>query len=101
MRTDDGGVGEVAGERAQGNEEQRRVDGKENIGNSIRSGATSRAPEYISSSSIGSKRRGENKRREKEKETNRLQRLLRDSFETFHFSFCSPLLRPCFRFFSR
>ncbi|KAG7204924.1 hypothetical protein KM043_005313 [Ampulex compressa] len=31
-------------------EKQRQVDGKENIGNSIRSGATSRAPEYISSS---------------------------------------------------
>lgn len=36
-----------------------RERGKENIGNSIRSGATIRAPEYVSSSSIGSsKRRG-------------------------------------------
>lgn len=39
--------------RARRIEEQRRVDGKENIGNSIRSGATSRATEYISSSPIG------------------------------------------------
>lgn len=48
------------GRRAEGKGEEARVGGKENIGNSIRSGATIRAPEYVSSSSIGSKRRGEN-----------------------------------------
>lgn len=65
-----------------------RERGKENIGNSIKEWCNHPCTGIRKQLfRIGSKRRGENQASAGgRKETNRLQRLLRDSFETFHFS---------------